>query len=121
CDLVLIPTAGCGSADWGFLQASLDDPQVRRQYIDKCHQVCFPQGAVEHALDLRMAVAACNQAGYDEDTGYFQPGHSSIIDSNGALAALIPGQPCYEHLRPHLADGVVHITHPHHPARNPAA
>jgi predicted amidohydrolase len=105
CDLVLLMTAGCGDTSWGFHQAQLADPEVRRRYIERARSVCFVDP--EPCLRLNMAMACCNQAGFDEKLGYFHPGHSSVTDRTGNLTALIPGRFVFEHLRPELAVGFV--------------
>jgi hypothetical protein len=58
-------------------------------------------------LQFNLAVAACNQCGWDEATGYFHPGGSSIVDRTGEVTAVIPPRFVFEHLRPDLAVGLV--------------
>lgn len=109
CDLVLAMTAGLGDADKGFSESDLHDPARRAAYLESAASVCFPKGAIERALEHDFALAACNQAGYDAASAYFQPGHSMVVERSGRLAALIPGQFCFDHLRPDLALGTVSL------------
>ena len=106
CDLVLLPTAGAGSVSLGFHQCDLADPERRRKYLDLAVP-CISRDGVERCLRLNLAVAACNQAGWDAATGYFHPGGSSIVDRTGEVTAVIPAQFVFEHLRPDLAVGSV--------------
>lgn len=105
CDLVLGPTAGCGSDTKGFHQNDLRDPARLEAYLKASEGVCFANP--RRMLESSIAAAWCNQAGYDASTGYFHPGHSAIIDHTGEITALIPGRLIFEHLRPDLALGFV--------------
>ncbi len=107
-DLLLCPTAGMGRLDGAFRQEELGDPARRAMYLDKMERVCFVRDAMEMCLRYGFAAAACNQAGVQESSDYFHPGHSSIVDRTGELVALLPGAMAYSHLRPKLIDGVIH-------------
>jgi predicted amidohydrolase len=107
CDAVLTLTAGLGDAAKGFHQRDLAKPGRRAEYLKAAESVCFVRGSVERALRHDFAVAAVNQCGYDERLGYFQCGHSSVVNRTGEITALIPGRFVFEHLRPELAVGVV--------------
>ena len=105
CDLLLSPTAGCGELAHGISESDLHDPQgilrlgqLQRGLIDV---------EVIPAASLGIARVNCNQMGFVPELGYFQPGHSSIIDHAGDITALIPGQPVHQRLRPSLAVGFV--------------
>jgi len=106
CDVVLLPTAGAGSAALGFHQADLADPERRRKYLDLAVS-CISRDGVERCWKMNLAVAACNQCGWDEATAYFHPGGSSIVDRTGEVTAVIPPRFVFEHLRPDLAVGIV--------------
>jgi len=106
--LVLHGTAGLGKAEWGFRESELSNPARRSDYIKAAERVCYPSGQVVTALRLGMAIAAVNQCGWDEATGYFHPGHSSVVDRDGRLTALIPGRMVCEHVQTEFAIGQVH-------------
>ena len=106
-DLVLLPTAGMGRVAGAFRQDELKDISRRGEYLAKMEQVCFVKDAVKQCLELDMALAACNQSGFVEETGFFHPGHSSIVDRTGELVAVLPGSFVPTHLRPKLIDGVI--------------
>jgi predicted amidohydrolase len=106
CDVVLLPTAGGGSDSIGFHQRELADPERRRRFLD-CAVSCISREGVERCLSMDLAVAACNQAGWDAGTGYFHPGGSTIVDRTGEVAAVIPPRFVFEHLRADLAVGRV--------------
>jgi predicted amidohydrolase len=105
CDAVAALTAGVGEAEAAFRLPDLGDSERRRQYLDKQEAVCFPRGAVESALATGMGLVAVNQAGWDPQKGYFQPGHSMVVDHTGEITALIPGQFAPELMRPRHATG----------------
>jgi predicted amidohydrolase len=106
CDVILLPTAGAGSVRLGFHQTELVDAERRRKYLDLAVP-CISREGVERCLQFNLAVAACNQCGWDEATGYFHPGGSSIVDRTGEVTAVIPPRFVFEHLRPDLAVGLV--------------
>jgi predicted amidohydrolase len=106
CDVILLPTAGAGSVSLGFHQAELVDAERRRKYLDLAVP-CISREGVERCLQRHLAVVACNQCGWDETTGYFHPGGSSIVDRTGEVTAVIPPRFVFEHLRPDLAVGLV--------------
>jgi predicted amidohydrolase len=108
CHVILAPTAGCGLLQHGMSQADLNDPSIHERYLQLAESVCFVRGSVEVALKYGLALVACNQAGWLPELDYFHPGHSSIVDGNGEITALIPGRMIYEHLRPEVAVGCVH-------------
>lgn len=102
--LLLMATAGCGALSFGYSEAEVRPTGPRRdQWLARQQQVAYPQGSVEVALRYDMVVAACNQAGYEPELDYFHCGHSSVVDRDGRLAALICGQFVFEHLRPVLS------------------
>ena len=109
CDAFIALTAGVGEAEAAFDQSSVDltDPDTRSRFLDKQAAVCFPRQGLDRALSLDMGLIACNQAGWDAEQGYFQPGHSMIVDHSGELTALIPGQFSPQFLRPRHATGFV--------------
>jgi predicted amidohydrolase len=102
--LHLCPSAGCGKRSWGFTEASLADPAVLDNYIQKVDTIISVKDAIRSCIRYRIAAATCNQMA-DDGVGYFHPGHSCIIDRTGELAALIPGTFVFEHLRPRVAWG----------------
>jgi predicted amidohydrolase len=106
CDVVLLPTAGAGSVSLGFHQADLVDADRRRKYLDLAVP-CISREGVDRCLERNLALVACNQCGWDEATGYFHPGGSSIVDRTGEVTAVIPPRFVFEHLRPDLAVGLV--------------
>jgi predicted amidohydrolase len=106
-DAILAPTAGLGTIDWAFRYSDLSDEQRRKKFLDSSETVCFPKASIERAMLLNMGIATSNQAGWVESTGYFQPGHSVVIDRTGNLSALIPGKFAPEFLRPELAVGTL--------------
>lgn len=104
--LLLAPTAGCGPRHLGFSEASLDDPDTFERYLQAAESVVFVKEAIRKCRKYRIALAACNQMA-DDGIDYFHPGHSSIVDTTGEVAALIPGTFVFEHLRPRVAWGVI--------------
>lgn len=108
CELAILSAAGLGTVDWAFHLADLDDPERRAAYMKSANSVAFPEFSVELAHRLRMALVAVNQCGYDESTGFFHPGHSTLVDCDGRLAALIPGRMICEHVQADLAVGTIH-------------
>ena len=109
--LLLVPTGGVGSRSWGYSEASLEDPLVEDEMLRKAETMCFVGSAQRTCRRHRIALAACNQMA-DDGVGYFHPGHSSVVDSTGELAALIPGVAVFEHLRPRVAFGEIHPQQP---------
>lgn len=109
CDVVLLITAGAGSTELGFHQAELADPQRREKYLDLAVP-CISRDGVDRCIKLNLAMAACNQAGWNPGSGYFHPGGSSITDRSGEVAAVIPPRFVFEHLRPDLAVAAVSAT-----------
>lgn len=107
-ELILGPTAGMGRLKGAFRQDELEDPARRAEYIAKEEQVCFLKEGMENCLKFNTALACCNQAGWNEETGFFHPGHSGIIDRTGEFVAVLPGCFVPTHLRPKLIDGVIH-------------
>ena len=107
-DAVLGPTAGLGSIENGFRLKDLNTPDRRDAYFRAAETVLSLSSAALCALQLDMGSVYCNQAGWIESAGYFQPGRSSVIDRTGHLSALIPGQMLAEFLRPELALGILH-------------
>lgn len=106
--LLLGPTAGCGPREWGFTEASLTDPAVLDRYIEKVDTVISMKEAVRACVRYGIALAACNQMA-DDGVNYFHPGHSCIIDRTGEMVALIPGTFVFEHLRPRVVWGDIHV------------
>jgi predicted amidohydrolase len=106
CHVVLLPTAGAGSVSLGFHQRELADPARRQKFLDAAVP-CLSREGVERSIVRQIAVAACNQMGWNERTGYFHPGGSSIVDRSGEVTAVIPPRFVFEHLRPDLAVGLV--------------
>jgi len=108
CNLALLSAAGLGTVDWAFRLPDLADPERRAAYMKAAHSVAFPEFSVDLANRLHMAIAAVNQCGWVEATGFFHPGHSSLVDCDGKLSALIPGRMIAEHVQADLAVGTVH-------------
>jgi len=106
-DAVLAPTAGLGKIEWAYRKKELSDTGRREKFLEASASVCFPKSAIERAMNLNMGLATSNQAGWHESTGYFQPGHSMVIDRDGNLSALITGKFAPEFLRPELAVGTL--------------
>ena len=106
CDLAVLITAGGGSTSMALRQADLARPEVRADYAAKAAQ-CLSKEAIEQAIRLDLAQAACNQMGWVDATGYYHGGGSSIIDRTGEVTAVIPYRMILEHLGPQLAVGRV--------------
>ena len=104
-DCVLAPTAGMGDAKYAFKQAELKDRDRLAAYLKAAESVTFisPQKMVE----LNIALACCNQMGYDEKYAYFQPGHAAVIDRTGECTAMMPGRFVVEHQHPTVTVGTV--------------
>ena len=105
-DLVVLITAGGGSTSMALRQADLARPDVRAEYAAKSAQ-CLSKESIEQAIRLDLAQAACNQMGWDDASGYYHGGGSSIIDRTGEVTAVIPYRLVLEHLGPQLAVGRV--------------
>ncbi len=114
CQVELVPTAGGGA--YGRYQTSdWTDREKYEEYEEAMEKSCYPGGGAmwtRHAL--QMALACCNLATGEDGKDYFQQGHSFIINSDGALLALIPGTHVQEHFRPKLAWGDVTPATPQH-------
>lgn len=104
-DCVLAPTAGMGDACFAFRQAELKHSDRLAEYLKAAESVCFINP--KRMIELNLALACCNQMGFDEKYAYFQPGHAAIIDRTGEYAALLPGKFVVEHHRPAVAVGDV--------------
>jgi len=107
-DATLHLAAGCGNADWAFRENDMTDPEKREAMLELGGKLAWPRGAAERALTLGLGSAAVNQLGRDDATGYYHPGHSSVVDTNGDVTALLCGKPIIEHAAPSLAVGVIH-------------
>lgn len=106
CDLILLITAGAGDESFGRHQAELADDETRKKHAQQA-AACLSAEAIERCIRLKVAQVACNQAGWDKQTGYFHIGSGSIIDHTGEVTAVIPPRFVFEHLRPDLAVGFV--------------
>lgn len=106
CDLILLITAGGGDESLGRHQAELVDDETRKKHAQQA-ATCLSAEAIERCIRLEVAQVACNQAGWDKQTGYFHIGSGSIIDHTGEVTAVIPPRFVFEHLRPDLAVGFV--------------
>ena len=70
---------------------------------------CFPgDGCMRTRFLMRMALCTANLATGDDGCDYFQQGHSYMVDSNGALAGLIPGSFVQDHFRPKFTFADLH-------------
>lgn len=108
CDIVLAPTAGLGDIAHSYELHELQDADRRAEYLKDAASVCFSTGAIETALEHGLGLLSCNQMGFDRASGFFHCGHSLIVDTDGRLAAVLPGQFVIDHLRPEVAVAVVH-------------
>ena len=106
CDLIFLITAGAGDESFGRHQAELADDETRKKHAQQA-ATCLSAEAIERCIRLKVAQVACNQAGWDKQTGYFHIGSGSIIDRTGEVTAVIPPRFVFEHLRPDLAVGFV--------------
>ena len=119
CQLQLVPTAGGGE----YGREHLGDWNDRGKYLhyeEAMQSSCFPKGGAmwqRHAM--RMGLATANLATGDDGHDYFQQGHSIIIDSTGALLALIPGAYVQEHFGPRMAWADMTIQTPQHLPADP--
>jgi len=82
-------------------------PARREEYIRKSDTVCSLSHAARQNLELNIALACCNQMGFDESTCFSHPGHAGVVDRTGETTALIPGRFCADHLRAEVAVGCV--------------
>lgn len=106
-DCILAPTAGCGSTERAFYQREMTSPARRAEYVKAAESVCFLGRLVDLCLRLDISYACCNQQGWIESMGYFQPGHAAVVDRDGAMTALVPGRFMAEHTRPDMVIGFV--------------
>jgi predicted amidohydrolase len=106
CHAIVLITAGAGDESFGIHQAELADPEVRKKHAQQA-ATCLSPEAIEQCIRLDCAQIACNQAGWNAETGYFHPGGSSIVDRIGEVTAVIPPRFVFEHLRPDLGVGFV--------------
>lgn len=111
-DAAVLMTAGCGRLNSAYRRAELDTPAKQQAYLDAAESVCFPRSLVERAERLGMGFVAVNQAGHEPELNFFHPGHSSIVDHDGRLQALIPGRFLPEQLKPEIAVGTLRKTRP---------
>ncbi len=107
CNLILSPVGGLGHSRYAIRAASLDDAAVFADYVEKQKTVCLPHQAMRQCRDHGMAIAACNQSGFDEKKLFFQCGHSMLVDRTGALRALVPGEWCADFLESRCAVGTI--------------
>jgi len=103
CGLWLWPAAGGGFRNTIFKPQDLSVAARRKDYMDRMNKVSFPEFAVEKAGELGLAVVSANLCG-DDGEHKFHPGHSTIVDCHGRVAALQPGEyiaewqcPCFIH------------------------
>lgn len=106
CDVVLSMTAGGGSESIALHQSEVETPEARARYAEEIAR-CLPTDAIRRAMDLDMAIVACNQSGWVPETRYYHGGGSWIIDRTGRIAAVIPYRKVLEHVGPDLAVGTV--------------
>ena len=106
CDGVIVNTAGGGDAKSGVHQAALSDPKLRKKTAFRA-TTCLAPSIVEQCIRLNCAQIACNQSGWNPETGYFQIGGSSIIDRTGEVTAVIPARVVFEYLRPVVEVGFI--------------
>lgn len=103
-DAVVLITAGGGDISKGLRQADLARPEVRARYAAETEK-CLSREAIEQAIRLDLGQVACNQMAWDDSTGCYHGGGSSIIDRTGEVTAVIPFRLVFERLRPQLAAG----------------
>lgn len=84
------PCAGGGDRAWMRTPEQLRDPAVFKEYAGRLARVCFVGNALDRNIRNDFAVIAVNLVG-DDGIADFHPGHSSISDHDGRLAALLPG------------------------------
>lgn len=106
CDVALILTAGGGSESIALHQAAVATTEARATYAAEAAQ-SLSADTIRQAMELDMAMVACNQSGWVPAWAYYHGGGSSIIDRTGRVAAVIPYRKILEHVRPDLAVGTV--------------
>ena len=106
CDVALILTAGGGSESIALHQTAVETPEARATYAAEAAQ-SLSADTIRRAMELDMAMVACNQSGWVPAWAYYHGGGSSIIDRTGRVAAVIPYRKILEHVRPDLAVGTV--------------
>jgi len=111
CQVYLGPSAGGAGREFMCHKADLEDPRKRAAYLASMEKVCFVGGTIDRCIRHRMAKMAVNLSG-DDGVGNYHPGHSSIIDAEGRLIGLVPGEYVVEHLRPRLIHGEIVVLKP---------
>ncbi|MHB9133201.1 MAG: carbon-nitrogen hydrolase family protein [Armatimonadota bacterium] len=106
CELMLGVSGGGGGRECVLTLAELADPQNHEFYLKKLSEVYLPTGAIQQALCYGHALAAINLVGVN-GYGHFNRGHGFIITREGLMAALIPGAPIVEHMKPQMAHAVL--------------
>lgn len=109
--LVLAPTAGGAGREFMHHEGDLDDPELRRKYLESMEKVCFVGKGLENCWKRRTALMATNLSGDDGHSNY-HPGHSMIIDGRGMLHSLIPGEYIVEYLRPQMIHNEILVQEP---------
>jgi predicted amidohydrolase len=107
CDAIITITAGAGDQNIGFHQNELKRPERLKKYLDTA-LACIGPDMIATTLRLNIAQVACNQCGWQSETGYFHPGGSIVVDHDGQTNAVIPPRFVFEHVKPELAIGVIH-------------
>lgn len=108
CDIVLCPTAGGGSRR---LMLHIEDLKIEdkiKKYIYRMRKVCFPGKAIERAIKYKMGIVAVNLAG-DDGKERYHPGHCFIIDKNGKILSLFPGEYVIEFLEEKMIFGEIKL------------
>jgi len=97
-ELLLLPTAACGTRALGYSLSALDDPAKFETYLEREAGLYFSTEAVRDTRRIGIALATCNQMANDGD--YFHPGHSMVVSAAGQVLALLPGTLVFEFLHP---------------------
>ncbi len=105
CDATVIITAGLGRLDQGYTLDRLGDPDTRAGYERWMREVGSVEPSLESVRKAGMGQAACNLATYDVRSDCFHCGSGSVVDHDGTVGCMVPGEFIVERLTPRFAVG----------------
>ena len=105
CDATITITAGLGRLAQGYTAERLHDPAERAAYERWMTEVGKAAPSVKRVRETGMGQAACNLATFDERSDCFHCGSGSVVDYDGSVGAMVPGEFIVERLVPRFGIG----------------